>query len=78
MSTPVVNNGAPVEIEIKEADKPFILAIIGTGITILTILVTAIGAYQGNLVLRDTGIDMLKYTFTLTTAAWVFYFGKKD
>jgi hypothetical protein len=74
VSTP---NEAPVTIEVSEKDKPFILALVASGITIMTVLMTAVGAYQGKADLVQAGMDMLKFTFTLTTAAWVYYFGKQ-
>jgi len=64
-------------MEIKETDKPFILALVSSVITVLSIVVTAIGAYANNITMKDTGIEIMKYTFTLTTMAWTFYFGSK-
>ena len=61
---------------ISERDKPFILALISSGITILNILITSYGAYKGNQLMVDTGMDMLKFTFPMTTMAWTFYFVK--
>jgi len=66
------------KIEVQERDKPFILALVSSAITILNIAVAAYGALTGNTLMKDTGIEMLKYTGTLTTMAWTFYFGKKE
>jgi len=60
--------------QVSEKDKPFILALTSAGITVLSIIVAAVGALQGNSTMRDTGIEVLKFTFPLTTMAWVFYF----
>jgi len=65
------------EKEIKEADKPFYLAIISSLITILCIILAGIGAALRNDTLANTAIEMLKYTFSLTTMAWAFYFKSK-
>ncbi|RLI82223.1 MAG: hypothetical protein DRP01_10125 [Archaeoglobales archaeon] len=62
------------EVQIPEKDKPFILAIISVGVTILNICVVAYGAVTGNQQMVDSGIEMLKFTFPLTTMAWTFYF----
>jgi len=62
--------------EISEKDKPFILALVSSGITILNVILTAVGAYTGNQTMVDSGIEMLKFTFPLTTMAWTFYFKK--
>jgi len=66
------------DVEIRETDKPFILALVSSGITILSIVVAAIGAYTGNTYMKDTGIEVLKYTGTLTTMSWTYYFSKKE
>ena len=63
--------------EISEKDKPFILAIVSSGITVLNIILAGIGAYTGNKEMITVSIEMLKFTFPLTTMAWTFYFGKK-
>ena len=63
--------------DIPETDKPFILALVSSGITILNIVFAAIGAYNGNEAMMNESIDTLKYTFTLTTMAWSYYFAKK-
>jgi len=61
---------------IKEKDKPFILAIIASAITIIEIAIASFGAFTGNVIMKDTGIETLKFTFPLTTMAWTFYFTK--
>ena len=63
--------------EISEKDKPFVLAIVSSGITVLNIILAGIGAYTGNKEMITVSIEMLKFTFPLTTMAWTFYFGKK-
>jgi len=63
--------------EISEKDKPFILAIVSSGITVLNIILAGIGAYTSNKEMITVSIEMLKFTFPLTTMAWTFYFGKK-
>jgi hypothetical protein len=66
------------KIEVKETDKPFILALISSGITILNIVFIAVGALTNNKQMIDTCVETLKFTFPLTTMAWTFYFGKKQ
>jgi hypothetical protein len=61
---------------VSEKDKPFILALISSGITILTVVLSAVGAYTGNTQMMNNGIDSLKFTFPLTTMAWTFYLKK--
>ena len=63
--------------EISEKDKPFVLAIVSSGITVLNIILAGIGAYTGNKEMITVSVEMLKFTFPLTTMAWTFYFGKK-
>jgi hypothetical protein len=63
-------------ISISEKDKPFILALVASGITILSIVFAAVGALVGNKDMTTESIEVMKYTFTLTTTAWAFYFGK--
>ena len=62
---------------ISERDKPFILAIVSIGITVLNIILAGIGAYTSNKEMVTVSVEMLKFTFPLTTMAWTFYFGKK-
>jgi hypothetical protein len=62
--------------EVSEKDKPFYLAIIASGITIMNIVITAIGAGLHNVEMVTQGMETLKFTFPLTMAAWTFYFGK--
>ena len=61
----------------SEKDRPFILALVASGITILNIVLAAVGAYTDNELMVTTSIDTLKFTFPLTMAAWVYYFGKQ-
>ena len=63
--------------EISEKDKPFVLAIVSSGITVLNIILAGIGAYTGNKEMVTVSVEMLKFTLPLTTMAWTFYFGKK-
>jgi len=63
--------------EISEKDKPFVLAIVSSGITVLNIILAGIGAYTSNKEMITVSVEMLKFTFPLTTMAWTFYFGKK-
>ena len=64
------------EEKIPEKDKPFVLALISAGITILTIVFAAVGAYTGNTTMMDNSIETLKFTFPLTMMAWTFYLKK--
>ena len=64
-------------IKIRERDKPFILALVASGITILNIISASIGAYLGKKEMVATSVDLLKYTFTLTATSWAFYFKMK-
>jgi hypothetical protein len=61
----------------KDQDKPFILALIASAITVLNIAFAAVGAYVGNKDMMTESVETMKYTFTLTTTAWAFYFGTK-
>jgi len=63
--------------QVPEKDKPFVLALVGSAITVTTIIVTAIGAWFGKTEMVEKGMDTLKFTFPLTTMAWTYYFGKK-
>jgi len=67
------------KIKVNEKDKPFILALIASGINILEIGLTAIGYFfQGpESALGSNGFEMLKFTFPLTMTAWTYYFGSK-
>lgn len=64
--------------QISEKDKPFVLALVGSAITVLNIVTIAIGAWTGKTIMVENGMEALKFTFTLTTVAWSFYFGKKS
>ena len=64
------------KIEVKESDKPFILALISSGITVLNIVLAAVGAYTGNSQMMNNSVESLKFTFPLTTMAWTFYLKK--
>jgi len=62
---------------IKEADKPFILALIAAGLTVGEVVAFCYAAICG---LKDAAaaiFDMLKFTFPLTATAWGFYFANK-
>lgn len=62
---------------IKEADKPFVLALIAAGLTIGEAVALCYAAIAG---LKDAVaaiFDLLKFTFTLTATAWGFYFANK-
>lgn len=63
--------------DLSEKDKPFILALIASGITIINIAFAFVGSYLNNELMVTTSVDTLKYTFTLTMASWTYYFGKK-
>ena len=64
------------EERISEKDKPFVLALVSAGITILTIVFAAVGAYTGNTTMVDNSVETLKFTFPLTMMAWTFYLKK--
>jgi hypothetical protein len=66
------------KLEVKETDKPFVLALVSSGITVLNILLMAVGALTKNDQMVSTCVETLKFTFPLTTMAWTFYFGKKE
>jgi len=66
------------KLEVKEQDKPFILALISAGITITNIILVAVGAITNNQQMVTSSIEVLKFTFPLNTMAWAFYFGKKE
>lgn len=59
---------------IPEKDKPFILAFIGSAITVLNIAIIGIGAWYEKPEMVKSGMESLKFTFTLTAMAWAFYF----
>jgi len=62
---------------IKEADKPFILALIAAGLTVGEVAAFCYAAVCG---LKDAVaaiFEMLKFTFSLTATAWGFYFANK-
>ena len=61
---------------ISERDKPFVLALVSAGITILTIVFAVVGAYTGNTTMMDNSVETLKFTFPLTMMAWTFYLKK--
>jgi len=65
------------KIKISEKDKPFVLAVVASGITLTCIVIGAIGAYFGNKDMTETAIEALKFTFPLTTLSWGFYFKEK-
>ena len=64
------------EEKIPERDKPFVLALVSAGITILTIVFAVVGAYTGNTTMMDNSVETLKFTFPLTMMAWTFYLKK--
>ena len=64
------------EEKIPEKDKPFVLALVSAGITILTVVFAAVGAYTGNTTMMDNSVETLKFTFPLTMMAWTFYLKK--
>jgi hypothetical protein len=62
---------------VKEADKPFILALIASGLTVGEVVALCYAAVIG---LKDAAaaiFDVLKFTFPLTATAWGFYFANK-
>jgi len=63
---------------IEEKDKPFVLAIISSGITIMNIVIVAIGSFLGNKDMQTNGMELLKFTFPLTAMAWTYYLSKKE
>lgn len=64
--------------EMSERDKPFLLAIVASGITIMNIVIVAIGSALHNEVMTTNGLEMLKFTFTLTAMGWTFYLTKRE
>ena len=67
-----------VQAGVPEKDKPFILALISAGVTILNIGIMAYGALTGNQEMVTSAMEPLKFTFPLTTMAWTFYFKAKS
>jgi hypothetical protein len=65
------------KLEVKETDKPFVLALVSSGITVLNILLMAVGALTKNDQMVSTCVETLKFTFPLTTLAWTYYFSKE-
>lgn len=63
-------------ISVQDKDKPFVLALVASGITIINIILAALGGFAHNDVVVTTSVDAMKYTFTLTASAWTFYFGQ--
>jgi hypothetical protein len=66
-----------VDAEIKETDKPFVLALIAAALTAGEVFAFCYAAILG---LKDAAsaiFDMLKFTFSLTATAWGFYFANK-
>ena len=63
--------------EIPERDKPFYLALVSF-ITVLSIVIAAVGALYNNESMVETGKEALKFTFPLTTMAWTFYYKSKS
>lgn len=62
------------KLSIPEKDKPFILALVSSAITVTCIAITAVGAWFGNTEMTERGVEMLKFLFPLTTMSWGFYF----
>lgn len=65
------------ESKMAKKDQTFILSLVASGITVLGAVVSAIGAYLGNPEMTNAGMEVLKYTFPLTTTSWAFYFKAK-
>jgi uncharacterized integral membrane protein len=64
-------------MEVKEQDKPFVLALISAGILVLLIVLTGVAALWGNSDAVQVMLDIMKFLFPLITMAWSFYLGKK-
>lgn len=62
---------------VNEKDKRFILALVAAAITILNIVIIAMGAYYGNDLMVQQGTETLKFTFPLTLTSWSYYFSAK-
>lgn len=65
------------DVKIPEKDKPFILALVSAGVSIINIVLLGLGAWYGNEDLSKNAMESLKFTFPLTTMAWTFYFKAK-
>jgi uncharacterized integral membrane protein len=63
--------------EVKEQDKPFVLALVSAGILVLLIVLTGVAALWGNRDAVQVMLDIMKFLFPLITMAWSFYLGKK-
>jgi hypothetical protein len=66
---------APITVEVNEKDKPFFLALIGSGITILSGILASVKVAFIDPV---QSMDIFKATLTLTAMAWAYYFAKKE
>lgn len=64
----------PEKDAVTEQDKPFILALIGSGITIITGILASL---KVSFVDPAAAADIFKATLTLTAMAWAYYFAKK-
>lgn len=62
---------------VSERDKPFVLALISAGITIVSLAFAVIGAFLHNQEMTNTSVEALKFTFPLTAMAWTFYLKKE-
>jgi hypothetical protein len=66
---------APITVEVNEKDKPFFLALIGSGITILSGILASV---KVSFIDPVQSMDIFKATLTLTAMAWAYYFAKKE
>lgn len=64
----------PEKEVVSEQDKPFILALIGSGITITTGILASL---KVAFIDPAAAADIFKATLTLTVMAWTYYFAKK-
>jgi hypothetical protein len=64
-----------ITIDVPEKDKPFILALIGSGMTILFGLLSAINV---GVIDPVSAKAIFETTLPLTASAWGYYFAKKN
>jgi hypothetical protein len=60
---------------VSELDKPFILALIASVITIVTGILAAL---KVSFIDPEQAMHIFEATLTLTAMAWTYYFAKKD
>jgi hypothetical protein len=76
---PVVSTPVATASEIPESDKPFILALVSAGITVLCIVLGIVASwFSGNAAVADWATKAFEGTLPLTVMAWSWYFHSKS